>query len=342
VNQLNPPNNATFALIFSRAESLARDGFYTFMGKTKQPLTLIGFIIAFVGAILFSTKAIMVKLAFAQIKVDALSLLTLRMVFSLPFYLIAAFIISSKEGNVRMSGKQWFYLALLGIFGYYLSSLFDFIGLQYISAGLERLILFLYPTFVVLINAAVFKQKINRNQQIALLLTYTGTGLAYFGELRVDTLNPNFLWGSFLIFLCTITYSIYIAGSGRIIAQIGAAKFTAYAMLSATAGIFLHFLLRGEFDLIQQSKGLLWYGLALAIIATVIPSFMLSSAINKIGSNNVAIISSIGPVSTIVQAHYFLSEDIFAEQIAGTVLVVVGVLLLSIKREKRESFQKKK
>ena len=305
------------------------------MNKTKQPLTLIGFVIAFIGAVLFSTKAIMVKLAFAEIKVDALSLLTLRMILSLPFYLITAFVISNQEGNVKMSTRQWLYLVLLGLFGYYLSSLFDFIGLQYISAGLERLILFLYPTFVVLINVFYYKQKINRNQKIALFLTYFGIAIAYFGELRVDTSNPNFFWGSLLIFLCAITYSIYIVGSGRLIPVVGATKFTAYAMLSATGGIFLHFLLRGEFEVLLQSEGLWLYGLALAIIATVIPTFMLSAALKKIGSNNVAIISSIGPVSTIVQAHYFLGEKIFTEQILGTVLVVLGVLLLSVKTEIR-------
>ncbi|HEY0057293.1 MAG TPA: DMT family transporter [Pedobacter sp.] len=304
------------------------------MNKVKQPLTLIGFIIAFIGAILFSTKAIMVKLAFAEIKVDALSLLTLRMIFSLPFYLVTAFFISNQEGNIKMSARQWVYLVLLGLFGYYLSSLFDFIGLQYISAGLERLILFLYPTFVVLINVFYYKQKINRNQKIALFLTYFGIAIAYFGELRVDTSNPDFFWGSFLIFLCAITYSVYIVGSGRLIPVVGATKFTAYAMLWATGGIFLHFLLRGEFDVLLQSQGLWLYGLALAIIATVIPTFMLSVALKKIGSNNVAIISSIGPVSTIVQAHYFLGEKIFTEQLVGTVLVVIGVLLLSAKTEK--------
>lgn len=276
----------------------------------------------------------MVKLAFTEIKVDALSLLTLRMIFSLPFYLLAAFVISNKEGNIKLTRRQWLYLVLLGLFGYYLSSLFDFIGLQYISAGLERLILFLYPTFVVLINVLFYKQKINRNQKIALALTYTGIALAYYGELRFDTSNPNFFWGSFLIFLCAITYSVYIVGSGRMIPKVGATKFTAYAMLSATAGIFLHFLLRGKFEVLLESNGLWLYGLSLAIVATVIPTFMLSAALKKIGSNNVAIISSIGPVSTIVQAHYFLGEKIFAEQIAGTVLVVIGVLLLSVKREK--------
>ena len=283
----------------------------------------------------------MVKMAFAEIQVDALSLLTLRMVFALPFYLAAAFMISNQVGNVRMTAKQWLYLALLGVCGYYVSSLFDFIGLQYISAGLERLILFLYPTFVVFINALVYKQKINRSQSIALLLTYAGIGIAYFGELQFDTANPDFFWGSFLIFLCAITYSIYIVGSGRLITQIGAAKFTAYAMLSATAGIFIHFLLARDFNVLLQGDGLWLYGVLLAIVATVIPTFMLSAALKKIGSNNVAIISSIGPVSTIVQAHYFLGEPMFMEQIAGTVLVVAGVLLLSVKRKDGEGLSAK-
>ncbi len=290
--------------------------------------------IALVGAVLFSTKAIMVKLAFAEIKVDALSLLTLRMIFSLPFYLLAAFVISNKEGNVKLSRRQWGTVLVLGIFGYYLSSLLDFVGLQYISAGLERLILFLYPTFVVLINLFVYKQSINRNQKIALLLTYTGIALAYFGEFRIDTSNPNFFYGSILIFLCSITYAIYIVGSGRLIPQIGASKFTAYAMLAATAGIFIHFLIRGRFEVLLHTEGLLWYGLSLAIIATVIPTFMLSYAMKQSGTNNVAIISTIGPVSTIIQAHYFLGEEIFAEQIAGTILVVAGVLMLGLKKGK--------
>jgi drug/metabolite transporter (DMT)-like permease len=301
------------------------------MKKAKPSLTILGFSIAFIGAVLFSTKAIMVKLAFAEIKVDALSLLTLRVIFSLPFYVIAAFWVNNQQDDVTLSKKQWLQIGLLGIFGYYLSSLFDFVGLQYISAGLERLILFLYPTFVVFINAVVYKQAINRNQRIALILTYLGIALAYFGELSVDTSNPNFYWGSFLIFVCAITYAIYIVGSGRLIPQIGAQKFTAYAMLAATGGIFLHFLLRGEFDALTRNDGLWWYGILLAIVATVIPTFMLSSALKRIGSNNVAIISSVGPVSTIVQAHYFLGERMFGAQLAGTILVVAGVLMLSVK-----------
>ena len=300
----------------------------------RQSINFTGFIIAFIGAILFSTKAIIVKKAFADIHVDALTLLAIRMIFSLPFYLIAAFYITANKSNTKLTGKEWLIIISLGLFGYYLSSLFDFIGLQYISAGLERLILFLYPSFAVLINAFFFKQEIKRIQIWALVLTYIGIGIAYFGELQIDTGNPNFYWGSFLIFLCSITYASYIAGSGYIIPKVGASKFTAYALITSTAGVMLHYILRGQYDVLQQSKDLWWYGVLLAAVATVIPTFMLSFALKKIGANNVAIISSIGPVSTIIQAHFVLKEPIFTEQIIGTCLVLAGILLLSIQPKK--------
>lgn len=275
----------------------------------------------------------MVKLAFARLQVDALSLLALRMLFSLPFYLITAVVVGKQTGDKKMSRKQWIATFVLGLFGYYLSSLFDFVGLQYISAGLERLILFLYPTFTVLIGTFVFKQKLYRNQLWALLLTYLGIGIAYFGELQIDSGNPDFYWGSLLIFLCAITYAVYIAGSGKIIPGVGATKFTTYAMLFSTLGVFAHYVLRGQYNALQEGMNLWWYGLLLALVATVIPTYMLSFALKKTGSNNVAIISSIGPVSTILQAHYFLGEKFFTGQIIGTCLVLSGILMLSIKKK---------
>ena len=297
-------------------------------------LSLAGFIITLTGAILFSTKAIIIKLAFAHTPVDALTLLTLRMLFSLPFYLVAAWIGSNNKTRAKFSRKQWTTIISLGLFGYYLSSLFDFTGLQYISAGLERLILFLYPTFAVLINAFVFKEKVSRIQQWALLLTYACIAMAYIGELKVGNGNTNFYLGSFLIFLCAVTYAAYIVGSGRIIPQVGATKFTAYAMLSATAGIFIHFSLTGNIKNLQHAGSYWWYGLILALIATVIPTFLISIGMKKIGSNNVAIISGIGPVATIVQANFILGEKIFMAQIIGTILVVAGVLLIGSKTRK--------
>ena len=294
-------------------------------------LSLAGFIITFIGSLLFSTKAIIVKLAFAATHTDAVTLLGLRMIFALPFYLVAAFIVSNKTTNVKMTKRQWLIVIALGLTGYYLSSLFDFIGLQYISAGLERLILFLYPTFVVIINAVIFKQKISRVQNLALLLTYAGIGIAYFGELNIKNNNSEFLFGSLMVLLCAITFAIYLVGSGRIIPTTGSTKFTAYAMLAATFGILTQNVVVNNVGNFYTGNGLWWYGITLAILATVIPSFMMANGMKKIGSNNVAIVSSIGPVSTILQAHFILGEPMLTEQIAGTILVIAGVLLIGWK-----------
>jgi drug/metabolite transporter (DMT)-like permease len=265
------------------------------MEKTtpKHTISFIGFLIAFLGALLFSTKAIIVKKAFIDVKADPLSLLTLRMLFSLPFYLIAAFFVSSNKSNKKMTGKEWIVVIFLGMFGYYLSSFLDFLGLQYISAGLERLILFLYPTFVVLINAYLFKEKIKGKVIWALALSYLGIAIAYIGELQIDTGNPNFYWGSLFIFLCAVSFAIYIAGSGYIIPKIGASKFTAYALLSSPAGVFIHYIARGDYSSLQGGMNLWWYGFVLAVVATVIPTFLLSSATKKLGASNVAIISRV-------------------------------------------------
>jgi drug/metabolite transporter (DMT)-like permease len=299
-------------------------------GNRKYEIGIAGFLFTFLGAVLFSTKAIVVKKAFADIKIDAVSLLALRMLFSLPFYLVAAALARSQE-KTRLTNKQWGYIILLGLFGYYLSSLFDFLGLKYISAGLERLILFLYPSFTLFINAVVFKEKIRKVQAIALLLTYSGIAIAYVGEIKLDTGNPGLYWGSFLIFLCAITYAIYIVGSGRMVPQVGVTRFTALAMLTSTVGVFAHFLIKGNYEWANSTSSFWWYGMILGIVATVIPTFLISGGMKRIGANNVAIVSSIGPVSTIIQAHFVLGEEIFTAQIIGTVLVVMGVVLIGWK-----------
>lgn len=299
---------------------------------TRYNITWAGFAITFIGSVLFSTKAIIVKVAFDKTEMDALTLLMLRMVFALPFYVAVAWLSTNRKDVKPLTRKQWFYIIFLGLFGYYLSSLFDFIGLQYVTAGLERLILFLYPTFAVLINAFAFGQPVTRIQRIALFLTYTGIVIAYIGELTIDIDNPDFLWGSLMIFLCSITFSVYIVGSGRMIPSVGANRFTAWAMLASTAGVFTHFALDGSMVAAQEASQHWWYGILLAVAATVLPSFLIAQGMKRIGSNNVAIISAIGPVSTIIQAHFILGEHIFPAQLAGTLLVIAGVLLIGWKR----------
>src|SRR5579872_6497121 len=324
---------------------------------------LPGFLISFAGALFLSTKAIIVKLAFRETHTDGLTLLMLRMLLSLPVYMLAAVWTSRRQGNVPMTSRQWAGVIALGLLGYYLSSFFDFIGLQYISAGLERLILFLYPSFSVLINGLVFRERISRSQGWALALTYVGIGIAYVGELRIDTGNPHFYLGSGLIFLCAITYAGYLSGMGRVVPVLGAPKFTTYSMLAATTAILLHYFVRqtmigaprlplghsahplgsGNIPLsLPPANTLLlgpggrelWaYGLLLALLATVIPSYLLSAGRQRIGANNAAIVTSIAPVSTILQAHFLLGDPIFVEQVIGTVLVIAGVLLISWRRK---------
>lgn len=301
----------------------------------KYSIGFIGFALTFAGSILFSTKAIIVKKAFASIEIDALSLLTLRMLFALPFYLMVLFV--TKQSVSTFSIKKWLQLIVVGLLGYYVSSYLDFEGLRYISAGLERLILFLYPSFVLLINAVVFRQQIQKNQRIALLLTYLGIGLAYAGEFKLYHLEPGFLIGGLLIFLCSITYAVYIVGSGRLIPLTGATRFTSYAMLAATAGVFFHFLVKREVTDIFVIAKVHWeYGLLLGIVATVLPSYLIAGGTKRIGSNNVAIISTIGPVSTIVQAWWFLNETLHWSQLLGTVLVIGGIFLLGLKKQPKE------
>lgn len=301
----------------------------------KYSVAFVGFVVTFIGSVLFSTKAIIVKKAFAAIEIDALSLLTLRMLFALPFYIAVLFF--TRQNKASFTTQKWLQLIAVGLLGYYVSSYLDFEGLRYISAGLERLILFLYPSFVLLINAAVFKQTIRKNQKLALLLTYSGIGLAYAGEFNLYHLEPGFFWGGLLIFLCSITYALFVVGSGRLIPITGATNFTSYAMLSATAGIFLHFLFRHEVtDMITIAKEHWIYGLLLGIVATVLPSYLIAGGTKRIGSNNVAIISTIGPVSTILQAWWFLNEPLHWSQLLGTVLVIGGILMLGFKKQPKE------
>jgi drug/metabolite transporter (DMT)-like permease len=290
---------------------------------------LSGLIIAILGAVCFSTKAIFVKLAYRDTNIDALTLLAWRMIFSVPFFVGAAIFSSSKTDNVKFTTSQWLYIALIGCLGYYVSSLLDFLGLQYISAGMERLILFIYPTLVLLMSALLFKVRIKPMQWLALVVTYFGLAIAYFGE--VDFASPqkeDFALGSVLIFVCAFTYAAYIVGSGRLIPRVGATKFNSYAMSFASIGVLVHFSLFSNVSLFHHPKLVYGYSFLMAVFSTVIPSYLVTAGINRIGSDNAAIVGSVGPVSTILLAYFFLSEEITFWQMTGTVLILAGVLII--------------
>jgi drug/metabolite transporter (DMT)-like permease len=300
------------------------------MTAPRAPYFVSGILICLLGATCFSTKAIFVKLAYRDTDVDAVTLLALRMIFSLPFFVISAITASAKSSNVPFSGRQWFYVALIGCLGYYISSLLDFLGLQYVSAGIERLILFIYPTLVLLFSAMFFGDKIRKQQWLAVAVTYAGLLVAFVAEADFNaTGSDHFMLGALLIFICAVTYALYIVGSGRLIPQVGAAKFNSYAMSFACAAVLLHFWITSSGQSLLHHEPLVYvYSALMAVISTVIPSYLVSEGIKRIGSDNAAIVGSIGPVSTILQAWFFLGESVSVLQIFGTLLVLVGVLLI--------------
>lgn len=290
-----------------------------------------GILIGILGIVLFSSKAVMVKLAYLY-EVDALSLLLLRMLFSFPFYVVIAIIYSKKESQIIITKNDYAWVLFFGIVGYYLSSYFDFLGLHYIKASLERIILFLYPTIIIVLNKLFLKKPITSIQALAIVLTYIGIFIAFFGEVVISG-NDTYL-GGFYILLCAITYAIYLVGSGWLIPKFGVIKFTSYAMIISCFCVFIHFGLFSKVDIFDLEKEVYLLGFLIAIFATVIPSFLVSESINRISSSNFAIIAGFGPISTIILAAIFLNEVLTLLQLFGALVVIFGILLVSIKKEK--------
>ncbi|KGK31515.1 DMT family transporter [Cellulophaga sp. E6(2014)] len=293
--------------------------------------TSLGIIFAILGVVLFSAKAVIVKLAY-QYKVDYLTLLLFRMVFSFPFYLAIA--LWKKPAQPEVIKKiDWFWLFFFGFIGYYLASLFDFMGLQYIKAGLERIILFIYPTMVVLISWIVFKKKLSRNQFLALLITYVGVVVAFWDEIGLK--GEGAILGGFLILISAITYASYLVGSGWLIPKFGALQFTSYAMIVSTVIVVLHFLIAGNYALFEYPKEVYYLGLSMAVFCTLIPSFLVSAAIDRLGASTFSMFGSLGPVATILLAFAFLDERVTFLQAIGMCIVLFGVTLVAIQKRKK-------
>ncbi|HEY3254509.1 MAG TPA: DMT family transporter [Polyangiaceae bacterium] len=286
----------------------------------------------FVSAIAFSTKAILVKLAYRQ-GIDAVSLLALRFGFAAPFFAFAAFG-GRLRGKLpsRLARRDVVTLIALGVLGYYLASLSDFIGLRYISAGLERLILFVYPTLVVVIEAAMFKIRLDRRQKLALFITYAGIFLAFQGEL--GSLGSDVLRGAAWVFGSALTYAIYLIGAGQMVPKLGSQRFTALALLAATAAVLVHALLSGA-RIVGLAPVAYVIGLVMALLATVLPAFLLARGIALIGSGPAAIVSTVGPVSTIMLAYLVLHEAISPIEFLGTALVIIGATLVATSAKRR-------
>ena len=289
-----------------------------------------GFVFALLAALGFSLKAIFVKLAYPH-GVDAVTLLALRMLLSLPVFLAVAWWVSRGAHVPRLERRDWVQIAVLGCLGYYGASILDFLGLLYISAGLERLILFIYPTLIILVGVLFQGKKVSRAQIGALTLCYVGIGLAFVHDLRLS--NPADVFkGSLLVFGSAICFAIYMAGSAPVIQRLGSLRFTALAMLVSTAATMLHFALMPGLAwsrLITQPAPVYGWALAMALIATVLPVFAQSAAIKLLGASITAIFAMIGPILTIAMGAWLLQEPVSALQLSGAGLVILGIALIT-------------
>jgi drug/metabolite transporter (DMT)-like permease len=299
----------------------------TVLRSSARQTFLAGLALAIIGAIFFSAKAIVAKLIY-RYSVDAVTLLAFRMIFSLPFFVAIAL---WKAGTgAPLSNAERGKIVAMGLLGYYLASFLDFIGLQYISAGLERLILFLTPSFVLLISVIFLNKKITLLEWLALGSAYLGTVLVFLHD--VKTGGTNVVLGSALVLGAAVSYASYLILSGELVRRIGALRLVAYSMcVSSVACIAQFFLLRPASMLIQPMEV---YGLSLinAIFCTVLPVVLTMVAVARIGAATASQAGMIGPVSTLFLGALILSEPITGIQLAGTALVLIGIYFLSRKK----------
>ncbi|MGY8661890.1 DMT family transporter [Bradyrhizobium sp. UFLA05-109] len=294
---------------------------------TSAAHNLVGVGLAAVAAIAFSLRAIFVKLAYEDMS-DPVTLLALRMIFSLPF-LAAALALHrrSTAAAAPLTKRDALALAALGFIGYYLSSFLDMFGLQFVAAGIGRLLLFLYPTIVVIISALVLGKRISQREVVALLITYAGVALVLSGQL--DTPNPNFWLGALLVMLSAVTFSIYLVGSGEVVARLGSIRFTAYATAAASIYCIMQFLLLRPLSALVLPVRVYELVLAMAVFSTVMPLFMMAEALRRIGASRVAMISALGPAATVVSGYLGLDERMTWVQTIGGILIVSGVLIVA-------------
>jgi drug/metabolite transporter (DMT)-like permease len=279
-----------------------------------------GLLLAAAGSIAFSGKAIIVKLAYLH-GVDAITLVMLRMLFALPFFIAMAW--WAGRHQAPLTRTDWLGVLGLGFLGYYLSSFLDFLGLQYISASFERLILYLNPTLVLVLGWVLYKRKITSRQGMAMAVSYSGV-LLVFGH-EVSLVGDNIGLGAILVFGSAITYAIYLTYSGELVQRLGSLRLAGLATTVACFFCILQFVLLKPVAALNVVPEVIWLSMLNAIVCTVLPVLMIMMAIERIGPGLTSQIGMIGPLSTLTMGAFFLNETFNLWILMGTVLVLGGV-----------------
>jgi drug/metabolite transporter (DMT)-like permease len=293
-------------------------------------LFLIGIAMAVVGSVLFSAKGVVVKLHYRH-QVDAMTVLALRMLLSLPFFAAVAW--WQMRCRESLTGRDRWRIVLLGLIGYYLSSYLDFIGLQYISAGLERLVLYLTPSFVLLMSVFLLDKRVSGTEWLALVICYGGTVMVFLQDAQHGGANV-WLGGAFVLG-SALFYAMYLLFSGELVQRVGTLRLVAYVMCISAAAAVAQFLLLRPWSMLDQPVAVYQLSLLNAVLCTVLPVFITMMAIARVGAPVASLAGMIGPVSTLFLAHWILDEPITTVQLMGTALVLTGIYLLSTKKPEK-------
>ncbi|MFN3630249.1 MAG: DMT family transporter [Casimicrobiaceae bacterium] len=295
----------------------------------------VGALLAVVAQFGFASKAIFIKLAYAAAPaLDAVTLLALRMLLSLPFFLLlAGWARRRRDGKAPapLACRDWGLVVFLAFIGYYLSSFLDFWGLQHVSAALERLILFTNPTWVLLLSALFLGVAITRRAMAALALSYAGLLLAYGHDLRLAEDPTALVKGTLLVLGAALCYAVYLVVGSGITRRIGSARFTAYMMLVASAFVLAQFVAVKPWSALILPSAVYLHAVGLAVVSSVLPVWAMAEALRRLGRGETAMIGTIGPVLTIGLGAVFLGEAVSLLQLAGAVLVLAGVGMVSLR-----------
>jgi drug/metabolite transporter (DMT)-like permease len=289
---------------------------------------LAGVALATTGAVLFAGKGIVAKLIYRH-GVDAQTLLALRMVFSLPFFVIAAAWVGYRtpaEQSPWQPNDAWRVIGL-GLLGYYLASYLDFLGLQYVSVGLERVILYLNPTLVLLISAIALRRPISRRQWLAMSIAYCGVILVFWHDLSAS--GADVPLGSALIFGSTVAYSIYLVSCGEMVRRLGAIRLMAWAMIVSCIACIAQALILSPAELFSQPPAVYQLSMMNAVLCTVMPVFLTMMGVERIGTPVASQLGMVGPAATIGMGAMFLGEAVNPVQLIGTAIVIAGIFVLT-------------
>ena len=289
---------------------------------TKNVAT--GLALALLGSIAFSGKAIIVKLAYRH-GVDAVTLIMYRMLFALPIFAVMAWWAS--RGKPPLTRNDWLGVLGLGLTGYYLASFLDFAGLAYISASLERLILYLNPTLVVVLGWVLYRRSITWGQAVGMLISYCGVVLVFGHEANLQ--GTNAAWGTLLVFLSAVSYAIYLVYSGEMVRRLGSLRLVGLATTVACLLCLLQFVVLRPFSAAVVAPEVIWLSVLNATLCTAAPVLMVMMAIERVGAGMTAQTGMVGPLSTILMGVWILGEPFTVWVAAGTALVITGIFVFT-------------